>query len=352
MPPLLSQLRTLLWYMFSLTIAGVMFAWILVATHSAQWRGALLFALPGFQLLGFIVASAYYVSRSLPFSQRKFLRVLITYCSSSLLSSLVWLTLCVFWNSLIKSVGVSWAGVDLSLLLLTLLLGVGSVFYLMSLLAHDVLFAFENIREGEHRQAATLLLARDAELHVLRSQINPHFLFNSLNSISALTSLDAAAARAMTIELGSFFRKTLAVSDRKYIALSEEINLCEHFLAIEKIRFGKKLQYNIEIDPVALAAKVPPMLLQPLIENSLKHGICNLIDGGMITMNIATHHTQLCISISNPVDHSSSDAQGTGTGLKNLKARTDNLYGEKAHIHWKTENDIFCVEIITPLEFL
>lgn len=351
MHPILSRLRTLLWYVFALGVAGVALAWILVITHSAEWGGALLFALPGLQLLGFILTSAYYVCRSLPFAQRKALRVVFIFSGSSLLSAFAWLSLCLLWNNLTKNLDVSWAGVALSPLFSILLFGTASLLFLVSLLAHDVLIAFENIRDGERRQAATQLLARDAELQVLRSQINPHFLFNSLNSISALTTIDAAAARSMTIELGSFFRKTLAVSERLSITLTEELELCEHFLAIEKIRFGEKLQTIIEIDQSAQAAKVPPMFLQPLIENAIKHGICNLNDGGMITLKMVTHNAQLLISVSNPMDHQPTNASGTGTGLKNLKARINNLYGERGYASWRAADNIFCVEIMIPLEF-
>ncbi|GGY66358.1 hypothetical protein GCM10011613_07860 [Cellvibrio zantedeschiae] len=235
--------------------------------------------------------------------------------------------------------------------LIAVLFSVACLAYLVSLLTHDVLIAFENIRDAELKRSAAQVLARDAELQVLRSQINPHFLFNSLNSISALTAIDASAARAMIIELGSFFRKSLALSSNTYIALSEELALCEHYLAIEKIRFDNRLTTDIAIEPESLSAKVPPMFLQPLVENAIKHGICNLSEGGVVSIMSAVHETWLYMTISNPIDSQPSSAAGTGTGLKNLKARLENLYGDRVRMTWQKNQTSFRVEIIIPLDF-
>jgi len=350
MHPILSQLRTLLWYVFTWIILGVVLAWILVEIHSASWTSALLFALPAVQLYGFILTSAYYVCRSLPFQQRTALRILMVFGSASLLSSLAWVVLCVLWNSIIGEMDI-YTGRVLIDRQFSILFFIGAVLlYLVSLLAHDVFIAFENIRSAERQQVASQLLARDAELQMLRSQINPHFLFNSLNSISALTSINAAAARDMAIELGSFYRKTLAISARQHIAFGEEVELCKHFLAIEKIRFGEKLQVDWVIDPATLTAQVPAMFMQPLIENAIKHGICNLSDGGVVQIKGAIENTRLHIAVSNPVDPESPGAIGTATGLKNFKARIHSLYQEKARISWYKAHNNFYLDMIIPFE--
>lgn len=350
MHPILSQLRALLWYVFAWITVGIVLAVILIEMQAASWNSALLFALPTVQLYGFILTSAYYVCRSLPFPQRTALRILIVFGSASLLSSVAWVGLCVFWSNIIGGMTVP-AGNVLSDRQFIILLFIGAVLlYLMSLLGHDVFIAFENIRSAERRQTASQSLARDAELQLLRSQINPHFLFNSLNSISALTSIDAAAARDMAIELGSFYRKTLAISARQQISLSEEVELCEHFLAIEKIRFGDKLQVSWEVECAVLTAQVPAMFLQPLLENAIKHGICHLTDGGTIEIKIVVRDSWLHITIENPIDQESSIMKGTATGLKNVKARMLNLYQEHARVSWQEAESRFCVEIIIPFE--
>jgi two-component system, LytTR family, sensor histidine kinase AlgZ len=350
MHPILSQPRRLLWYVLAWTIPGILLAWALVIVHSVAWSSALLFSLPAVHLYGFILTSSYYVCRSLPIRQRTVLSVVAVFGSASLLSSLLWVILCVFWSQIIgDAVGHS----DSALIdrqLIILLFVVALLLYLVSLLAHDVFIAFENIRSAERQQIASQLLARDAELQMLRSQINPHFLFNSLNSISALTSINANAARDMAIELGSFYRKTLAISARQKINLGEEIELCRYFLAIEKIRFGEKLHVNWEVDPVALTAQVPAMFLQPLLENAIKHGICNLSDGGVVQIKSVIENSWLHIAISKPVEPESPSVIGTATGLKNFKARIHSLYQEKSRISWYKAHNNFYLDMIIPFE--
>ena len=350
MHPILSKVRALLWYVFAWIILGIVLAWTLVEIYASGWNSALLFALPAAQLLGFILTSTYYVCRSLPFHQRTGLRVLMVFGSASLLSSIVWVSLSVAWSNMVGAMEIHAAPVLIDRQFTILLFIIAILLYLVSLLANDVFIAFENIRSAERQQTANQLLARDAELQMLRSQINPHFLFNSLNSISALTAIDAAAARSMAIELGSFYRKTLAISARQQISLSEEIELCEHFVAIEKIRFGEKLQVSWAVEPTASAAQVPAMFLQPLLENAIKHGICNLRDGGTIEIKSFTRDARLQIVIENPVAEEPSISKGTATGLKNVKARMLNLYQERARVSWQEADSRFSVEIIIPFE--
>jgi two-component system, LytTR family, sensor histidine kinase AlgZ len=350
MHPILSRPRRLLWYVLAWLVPGILLAWALFAVRAVAWNSALFFALPVVQLYGFILTSSYYVCRSVPIRQRTALSVVSVFGSASLLSSLLWILLCVFWSNLIGDAAGHPGSALMDRQLTGLLFMAALLLYLVSLLAHDVFIAFENIRSAERQQVASQLLARDAELQMLRSQINPHFLFNSLNSISALTSIDAAAARNMAIELGSFYRKTLAISARQQINLGEEIELCEHFLAIEKIRFGEKLHVNWEIDPAALIAQVPAMFLQPLLENAIKHGICNLSDGGVVQIKSVIENSWLHIAISNPVDSESPSVIGTATGLKNFKARIHSLYQEKSRISWYKAHNHFYLDMIIPFE--
>lgn len=350
MHPILSQPRRLLWYVLAWIIPGILLAWTLIAIHSVAVSSALFFALPAVHLYGFILTSSYYVCRSLPIRQRNALRVVAVFGSASVLSALLWVMLCVFWSTIIGDAAWHSGSVLIDRQLTILLFIAALLLYLVSLLAHDVFIAFENIRSAERQQVASQLLARDAELQMLRSQINPHFLFNSLNSISALTSINAAAARDMAIELGSFYRKTLAISTRQQIAFGEEMELCKHFLAIEKIRFGEKLQVDWVIDPATLTAQVPAMFMQPLIENAIKHGICNLSAGGVVQIKSAVENTWLHIAVSNPVDPESPGAIGTATGLKNFKARIHSLYQEKARISWYKAHNNFYLDMIIPFE--
>ena len=163
----------------------------------------------------------------------------------------------------------------------------GVLLFLLALAVHYALLAFEAAREAERRQLELELLTRDAELRALRAQIDPHFLYNSLNSISALTASDPAGARRMCVLLGGFLRDTLSLSSRERIPLAEELALADSFLSIEQVRFGARLQVDRRIDDASAACLVPPLLLQPLVENAITHGIAGLLEGGVIRLDIA-----------------------------------------------------------------
>lgn len=350
MNPILSNLRHIVLSYAIWLLVGFLLAALLVLANNSPWANALFFAVPMSLIFGGIAASAYYVGRSLPLKNRRFFMVTGIFGGSALLYGAIWVLLGFLWNKLSKLIDENWAGIDLNQHLASVLFICGTLLYLLSILIYDVLLALDNIRQAERREAASEVFAREAELQVLRTQINPHFLFNSLNSISALTAIDAGRARDMTIELAQFFRQTLALSEKQSILLSEEIALCNHFLAIEKIRFGKKLQVQMDLDPEANQCLIPPMLLQPLLENAIKHGIRDLVDGGTIVVSTKAKKPWLFIAIENPIDTHGSPAAGTGTGLKNLRARIHSLYSDKSRVEWQNTGQHFRIELTLPLE--
>jgi two-component system, LytTR family, sensor histidine kinase AlgZ len=194
------------------------------------------------------------------------------------------------------------------------------------------------------------VLARDAELQMLRTQINPHFLFNSLNSISALTGFDPAAAREMTVDLAQFFRRTLALAERERITLGEEVALCGHFLAIEKRRFGDKLRTDLQVSPEAAVCLLPPMTLQPLLENAIKHGVRQVDGGGTITVDARVRDGTLHIVVANPAPPEDVPANAHGVGLKNIRERLAVLYGARARVGWQRGAALFTIEIQLPVD--
>lgn len=360
MTPVTSSARTLLGYLGAWLVVGAAMAGLLVLTGTASWASALAFALPVSVVYGLVAASAYYVCRSMPMPSRRLGQTVVVFGGASLACGLLWNALCHAWNQMAAALAaILGLGPRASSELLViseqmaiLLFVSGSSLYLLSLLAHDLLIALADVRQAQASAAEAQVQARNAELQVLRSQINPHFLFNSLNSISALTSIDATAARAMTLELAQFFRMTLALSEQGHIALSEEIALCEHYLAIEKLRFGAKLQTDLQISDPARAALIPPMLLQPCVENAIKHGIRDLTEGGTITICATTRDAWLHISILNPVDATPGSSTGNGTGLNNIRRRLESLYGHQARVSVTRSADTFALQLTLPLRIL
>jgi two-component system sensor histidine kinase AlgZ len=349
MTPITSSVRRLLAYVGLWLIAGLALAGGFVnAALAPSWPAALGFAVPMAVCLGFVGASAYYVCRSVVLTQRTGWQTAVVFGSASLLSGGLWVLLCWSWNALGANLLRDGTLVALSDSVLVTLFISGSALYLISLLIHDIWLAADQLRAAQAREAQSRLQARDAQLQVLRTQINPHFLFNSLNSISALTSQNAAAARAMTLELAAFFRQTLAEKDR--ILLAQEIALCEHFLAVEKIRFGDKLRTSMEVSDAATQVLVPPMLLQPCLENAVKHGVRHLPEGGCITLRAFVQGPWLYVMMDNPIDPDALPEAGTGTGLVNIKKRLATVYGERARTAWTQHANCFSLEIVLPIQ--
>lgn len=350
MHPILSDFRRFLVYIVACLLMGIGIARLLVVAGLTTMSYALLLSLPLVLLGGFLASSAYFVCRSLPIAHRRMVTAVLVFGSASLISGLIWLGICHGWNKVLMFLMEDGTALQITPHLSVLFFLAGFALYLLALLAFDLYIAFANMREAERREAASRLLARDAELQVLRSQIDPHFLFNSLNSISALTAIDPAGARSMTIALADFFRQTLSVAEKEKISLNDELRLCENFLAVEKIRFGKKLGSTFNISPDAGQAMIPPMILQPLLENAIKHGIRNLPRGGVITVTVFRRDQWLHISVQNPVGSVGSNSTGNGLGLHNLRQRFAAIYAEQARVTWQQTENEFLLEMALPYE--
>lgn len=351
MHPILSDSRRFVCYLATWLMAGVLFSRLLVSAGLSDWTNALAFTLPIALVFGFIATSPYYICRAFPLAKRTFFLVFLIFGSSSTASGLLMFAISEAWNMLLMSFTEQGKGLLISNQLAIIIFVTGFAVYLISLLAYDVLITFDNLRDAERREAHSLLHAREAELQVLRTQIDPHFLFNSLNSISALTSIDPAGARTMAISLADFFRKTLTLSEHTTITVREELDLCSHFLAVEKIRYGQKLEVEIITDSGTELALIPPMSLQPLFENAIKHGIRQLPKGGVISASICRRNDWLHIRIENPVSDKVATDTGIGLGLTNLRERFHTLYDDRALVNWSRTNDLFFVEISLPTEF-
>jgi hypothetical protein len=346
--PIFARPRLLLIYLIACLVVGLLATCLLRYMDVAHWGRALAFALPPCVVYGFVALSAYYVCRSQPLAQRSLTKMLSVYGAASFCSACGWMLLVAVWNATGTIFGWEEGWVALNANVHVMLFVAGASFYLLSLLAHDVLIAFDNIHQAATREAESRALAREAELQALRAQINPHFLFNSLNSISALTGFDPAGARAMTIDLAQFFRQTLALSEREQIPLADELSLCEHYLSIEQRRFGDKLAVDLRIDDAARNCLLPPMTLQPLVENALKHGIRHVDGVGTVTVEALAHSGWLHLAVSNPVADDAPKGEGTGTGLRNIRERFVVLYGDRARIQWRQADGQFKIELAVP----
>jgi sensor histidine kinase YesM len=224
----------------------------------------------------------------------------------------------------------------------------GSLFYGLLISLAYLITNYRELREQSEREAQLKSQLREAELNMLRSQIRPHFLFNSLNSISSLTVTDPQKAQEMIIKLSDFMRYSLSQSGENMSTLGKEMAQTELYLDIEKVRFAKRLTFVKEIQPTCLTSTLPAMILQPLIENAVKHGVYGTIEKVKIVITAELKDGFLHVMISNNYDPAAGARKGTGTGLKNVENRLLTLFGRSNLLQINKTDDLFQVHLTIP----
>ena len=232
---------------------------------------------------------------------------------------------------------------------LPLLVVMGMLLYLTTLAVHYLLEAVAHSQRSEAKEDELRILAQDAELRALRAQLNPHFLFNSLNSISALTTLDPARARSMCILLSDFLRGSLKLGEKRMVPLAEEVDLLKAYLAIEQIRFGARLAVAWELAPEAAGQSIPALLLQPLVENAIKHGIAGLTEGGVVRIAARIEQGSLELKVENPVDLDLPITLGLGLGLRQVRSRLQLRFGARMRFEAGVQDGVHRVLMIFPV---
>jgi sensor histidine kinase YesM len=204
-------------------------------------------------------------------------------------------------------------------------------------------------KEIDKRKTDAEKMTRDAELYKLRQQLQPHFLFNSLNSISALTGNDPEKARHMIQQLSDFLRGTLRKDEQQWNSLEEELEYLQLYLDIEKVRFGHRLQTNVTYDDKVLQMKLPSMLLQPVVENAIKFGLYDTIGEVNISINAISSNGVLEVQVQNPFDETTAPSlPGTGFGLSSIQRRLFLLFARHDLLKTKTDNNHFITTILIP----
>jgi two-component system sensor histidine kinase AlgZ len=350
MHPILARPSRLTAYVAVWIPLGAALASLLSLQHVFNWEEASVFAIPLAIALGFLCLSAYYAARSMPATRVDLPRVIVTTIAAAFLSSAVWLLLARGWLAAVNSMR-PWPGShgDFHDAAPTLF-WFGFLLYLLAVAVSSLAVTFEAARDAERRGLELQVLAREAELRALRAQLDPHFLFNSLQSISALTTADPQAARRMCLLLADFLRDTLTLGSQSRIPVGRELLLARRFLEIEQVRFGDRLQADIESWNAA-EILVPPLILQPLVENAVRHGIAHILEGGVVRVRVVPGAAHLVILVENPAAADRPQTRGTGVGLANVRERLRSAYGAtEARVDVSEAGGVFRVKLELPVE--
>jgi two-component system LytT family sensor kinase len=226
--------------------------------------------------------------------------------------------------------------------------GIGALFYGAIILVYYLIINYQNFREKTTREAELKALIRESELNSLKSQINPHFLFNSLNSISSLTMISPEKAQDMIIKLSEFLRYSLSNKDEKLTSLRDEMTNLTRYLDIEKVRFGKRLNVLYNYNEKCSDYKLPGLILQPLMENAIKYGVHESIDQTDIELSCTCTEKYLHVSIRNRFDPEFHYKKGAGIGIQNIRSRLKIMYGRDDLLSVVKSGNIFEVTILFP----
>jgi hypothetical protein len=348
MHPILGDPQRLGLHVLAWALVGAMIGLLVRALLETGWTESMVFALPLGVIAAPISLSAWYVCRAMPASRTSPVRLALTALAAAVVTASIWAALGRLWWD-----GLSWIGFELDEArrpaLFALLLGLGALAYLVAVTAHYVMQAFEESAAAARRALESQVAERDAELRALRAQVDPHFLFNSLNSVAGLIDPDPQNARRMCQLLADFLRDSLSLGRSARIPLAREVALARQYLGVEQVRFGRRLHVEAEVSDDASDVPVPPLLLQPLVENAVRHGIATLVEGGTIAIQARRAGERAVVTVSNPADPDRG-GRGTGFGLDIVRRRLEASFADRAALVIDSGTASYRVSLTLPIE--
>ncbi len=315
----------LVWIVFAIMLSG-----LLRLPGTLSWRDALIICEPLCLFYAFVCLTPFYMCRQIPLNSswassatfsiagKGSVKLVVNHLAAAILATTIWIEmarLIAYLLGMTSQLGP----------LLPNLVVVGLLLYSLSVALHYMLQAVQQSRE-----------------------INPHFLVNSLNSITALTTVDPSRAREMCIRLSDFLRNTLGLGEKAAIPWREELQLARNYLEVEQIRFGTRLHVEMNVEEACSDCMVPPLVLQPLIENAVKHGIATLVEGGTIKVEGKVTNGLLEVSVENGFDPDSPAPRRHGLGLRNVRSRLETRFGPLAKLSAHAGENHFRAEMIVP----
>lgn len=323
MHPILGSSARLRLYLLSWLPIHIFLVYWPYAAGALDPLESVIYVLPLMVLYSFLCLSSWYLCRFLPLAGTQPVKLLVNHFAAASAMGAFLVLLSIAWAALLARF---FASLDTRVeKFFPLYYVAGALLHLLTVALHYLLSSVETSHQAQS-------LARESQLKALKMQVNPHFLFNSLNSISALAVADGLRAREMCIKLSDFLRTTLQLGDRESIPLEEELALCIRYLEVEKVRFGKRLTVEQLVDADCAGCDIPALLVQPLVENAIKHGISGLIDGGTVRIEVRCGAGQLSIRVTNPYDPDYQPPKRNGIGLSNIRQRLAARYGDRGRL--------------------
>jgi sensor histidine kinase YesM len=350
--PILSSLKNLILYLVFWLIITVLQLNILNFAGQTNWRITILDSLVFNFILGGFGLFFWYPAKYISIEKSSIQKVLFSHLVSAVLVTVVWLALGFFIMQQIFNEE-SYSSFFRESLPWRFLIGL--LLYFVLTVFYYVFIYYQSLQEKLLEEARLKSLVMESELKSLKLQLNPHFIFNSLNSISALTDINASKAKEMILKLAEFLRHTLINNERQFNTLDEELKTVRIYLEIEKIRFSEgsngqdKFIYTEEIEEKCKSISVPSMILQPLFENVIKHAVYESFEPVHIKFKCNLINDYLRISLENNFEPAGSSAKGAGIGINNIRNRLELIYARKNLLEINKTNNLFRVDVFIPL---
>jgi len=339
-----SNYRTVYWLIW--ISLGLLYCCLLIFVWSIEWQLALVDAVVFTLLFAVMGVAVWYIVR---FSDVDSANLFNTIISHIIAGALLVFTVVLIAESVIPLVYPAQAdSYTISSEYHIYRLVIGGLLYILTAVNFYLIVYYEEYRSRKLREQELDTHLKSAELNLLKAQINPHFIFNSLNSVSSLTLTDPGKAHEMVIQLADFLRYSIRKDADQLELLAKEIEAIELFLAIEKTRYGDRLDVELDCSKEIADKTVPALILQPLIENAIKYSLHETDIASAIKLECGLDGSMLVISISNNYDKSSVVRKGEGIGLKNVKARLGLVYGRYDLLEIIDADDMFTVKIKFP----
>ena len=333
--------------LFWLPVAGGIIALQKIISGSA-WTPLVAIMAPPLFILLFILLSTWYLCKSIELNRSNFLYLIGQHLLAAISVIIIWLFIAMVYSEMLVIVSgvLEWRQIFNNAL--PLLSIISLLFYFISIFFNYLALAIEKMQTIERRALESKLAATAAELRALQATVHPHFLFNSLTALTSLIKIAPEKAEASCKKLSDFLRYSLKYTQYDYVPMREEISGIQDYLSIERIRLGERLKTNMQIDPAIQDERIPPLILLPLIENGIKHGVSRQILGGELLLTVKDAGDMLNIMIKNPREENNIADYGEGLGLSTLRKKLKSVYGSNFTLKIDNNTSSFIVHLSIP----
>lgn len=349
MHPLLKSFKHILALIASWlpVVAGL--AYLHTILTEASYKDAFILLSPVMLLELFIFLSIWFVCKSTPLSKVNLGSFLLRHLTTIIVMNAIWLHISMLYSELLNIALNTEMYREQFDVIFPVLTVIGFFMYFLAAMLSYLFLALEQARVAEQQALQNQLIASQAELRFLKSTIHPHFLFNSLTALGALTRKSSEKAQEVCQHLAEFLRYSLAYSKKEMVKVSEELDHINNYLSVEKMRLGHRLQTHFEFDKSMMDLEILGFSLQPLIENAIKHGIEPSMESGEINFILKKVDDYIFAHISNPSHSVEDNPNSTKLGLQNLKSRLNKVYKDEAKILVHRGESAFSVKLYLPI---